>query len=329
MSLPSFSIHPSPFPLSPSPSPLAGFTLVELLVTVTSSDHGGHVVAPAMARRCAAEEKTKATIAKLDAIVMRATSRTARGRCRLPSRRDAAIVWQRRYSYLCDARFDADGNAGAATRFLCGGRPAIGRPRPTWAQKYAQKYNQAAVKFTDNGTAKCLYLWISMSDPTVMEQFTATKSAIPTTTVGRCSSTAGASRSIFCVRQRALVPAKDWIRPIRTIPNIRLTSTWPPGHSVGQSEDRSQPVGQPPDHAFPFPADSARVFGGAPIRSTALRLITNLDYFYELKVPLNDTSTISIRTFRSQWLPPRNSACRSKVVDRLSRGRGRFARFCR
>jgi prepilin-type N-terminal cleavage/methylation domain-containing protein len=66
------SLHPSSFILHPSLSPRRpGFTLIELLVTITIIGiiAGMSMAALQWSRRFAAEHKTKATIAKLDAII--------------------------------------------------------------------------------------------------------------------------------------------------------------------------------------------------------------------------------------------------------------------
>ena len=177
----SFILHTSYFP--------RGFTLVELLVTITIIGilAGISLGALQWARRFAAEEKTKATIAKLDAIVMRHYESyiTRRIPITIPPKTSPRRAAQLRYLALMDLMRLEMPERSLDFVVKINNNYVIQRPIEGWTsppaltQKYYQKYTNAAVQFKDNGTAKCLYMWISMSDPSVMEQFSQNEIGTP------------------------------------------------------------------------------------------------------------------------------------------------------
>jgi prepilin-type N-terminal cleavage/methylation domain-containing protein len=149
-----------------------GFTLVELLVVITIIAMLTAMTLGALSwgRSYAAEEKTKATIAKLDAIVMKRYESylTRRIPIVIPPNTQPQAAARMRYLALLDLM-----RMEMPERVADFGIPPVQQwtAVPALMQRYYQKYSSAPVKFTQNGTAKCLYMWISMSDPSAMEQF--------------------------------------------------------------------------------------------------------------------------------------------------------------
>ena len=171
----SFILHPSSF--------RPGFTLIELLVTITiiSILAGISLGAFRYARTAAAEMKTKATIAKLDAIVMqRYESYMTRrmpidtngltpaqaARSRLEAIRDLIrMEMPERWSDVINGPLDIYNPLS---------KPNFKVPEPAFKLACYQRYLQSTADNTlikNNGGPECLYLIVSMGNPEAMEQF--------------------------------------------------------------------------------------------------------------------------------------------------------------
>jgi prepilin-type N-terminal cleavage/methylation domain-containing protein len=182
---PSFTAHHS------------AFTLVELLVAIAIIGMLAGLTLGALqwGRRAAAEAKTKSTIAKLDAIVMEKYESYFTRRVPFDFSKLAAVyppptytkkdlyrlaavlriqmiqdlmrmeMPERYFDITCDPLLVGAPNAVEWTQ------------RPSMSQAFVQKYNNERTTrptnefWKDNASAECLYLWISMSNPEVMEQF--------------------------------------------------------------------------------------------------------------------------------------------------------------
>jgi prepilin-type N-terminal cleavage/methylation domain-containing protein len=191
------SLHPSSFILHPSynqgsgfstrHSPLAtrhsylGFTLIELLVTIAiiSILAGISLGAVRYARHAAAEAKTKATIAKLNALVMQRYESYITRRVPIDTTgmnpRNAAKF---RYLALLDLmRMEMPERTYDIYNGPLNGPSGLPwTARPALNQMYLQKYNNSQSQNppgpVDNyRAAKYLYMWISMTYPEAMEQF--------------------------------------------------------------------------------------------------------------------------------------------------------------
>jgi prepilin-type N-terminal cleavage/methylation domain-containing protein len=190
------SLHPSSFILHPynqgsgfstRHSPLAtrhsylGFTLIELLVTIAiiSILAGISLGAVHYARHAAAEAKTKATIAKLNALVMQRYESYITRRVPIDTTgmnpRNAAKF---RYLALLDLmRMEMPERTYDIYNGPLNGSSGLPwTARPALNQMYLQKYNNSQSQNppgpVDNcRSAKYLYMWVSMTYPEAMEQF--------------------------------------------------------------------------------------------------------------------------------------------------------------
>jgi prepilin-type N-terminal cleavage/methylation domain-containing protein len=187
--------HPaSHSPLTPRPSPLArrGFTLVELLITITIIGivAGLSLGALQRARRFAAEEKTRATIAKLDAIVQRRVDEFVTRRLPvsiLPGTQPQAAAWIKLNALrevmrmeLPDSAWDiTNGPQPLPTQFDPSGNnplawetpPQTLRREPAKHLQYRQKGMWLPSNIETYDQAQALYLIVA-SVPSDLEQFT-------------------------------------------------------------------------------------------------------------------------------------------------------------
>jgi prepilin-type N-terminal cleavage/methylation domain-containing protein len=187
----SFILHPSSLSIRHS-----AFTLIELLVTITiiSILAGISLGAIRYARQSAADGKTKATIAKLNALVMQryesyltrrvpidlsALTVTISGvKQKIPPKQAALL----RYCALLDLmRMEMPERTYDIVNYpLKIKEPDISTgilqnwtARPALSQIFFQKYNTypAPSSGRDYASAKYFYMWISMTYPEAMEQF--------------------------------------------------------------------------------------------------------------------------------------------------------------
>jgi len=181
----SFRLPPSPFSLQPtaySLQPRRAFTLIELLVTIAIIGilAGLSLGAIRYARTAAAESQTKATIAKLNDIVMKQYESYMTRRVPIDtSGMDPKSASRLRYLVLLDLMRmempERTYDIFYGPLNLPSGKPWIAA-RPALNQLYYQKYNTGqshTPKYPlDNyRSAKYLYMWISMIHPEAMEQF--------------------------------------------------------------------------------------------------------------------------------------------------------------
>jgi prepilin-type N-terminal cleavage/methylation domain-containing protein len=173
-------------PLSTLHSPLStlhsylGFTLIELLVTIAiiSILAGISLGAVHYARHAAAEAKTKATIAKLNALVMQRYESYITRRVPIDTTgmnpRNAAKF---RYLALLDLmRMEMPERTYDIYNGPLNGSSGLPwTARPALSQMFYQKYQTYQNKYPNqnfpNASAKYLYMWISMTYPEAMEQF--------------------------------------------------------------------------------------------------------------------------------------------------------------
>jgi prepilin-type N-terminal cleavage/methylation domain-containing protein len=192
----SFILRPSS--LIPHPSSLSlrhsAFTLIELLATITiiSILAGISLGALHYARLSAADAKTKATIAKLNALVMQRyesymTRRVPIDLSDLIAKKTitAKQAVQYRYLALLDLmRMEMPERTIDITNAQTGTNPPLGLIQPTnpWtarpalSQMYLQKFNNSQKHnppwpINNCRPAKYLYMWISMTYPEAMSQF--------------------------------------------------------------------------------------------------------------------------------------------------------------
>jgi prepilin-type N-terminal cleavage/methylation domain-containing protein len=169
-----------------------GFTLIELLVTIAiiSILAGISLGAIRYARVAAAEGKTKATVAKINALVMKRYESYMTRRVPINTTgmnpRQAAMY---RYLALLDLMrmempersldFDNGVTAGSGQTPTCLKLSTTGNPwttLPALTQAYWQKFNNKMP--VDNcRAAKYLYMWVSMTYPEAMSQFGANEIA--------------------------------------------------------------------------------------------------------------------------------------------------------
>ncbi len=165
-----------------------GFTLVELLVTITIIGMlaGMMLGALQLARNAARDAATKSTIAKLNSIIMQRyeSYMTRRAPITIPAGTTPADAAAMRLNAIRDLmRMEMPDHYNDITTGPLSFRGMVNGqlmhysvPEPALHRLYNQKYNAAknAGKAPDplnNQLAKCLYLVVSMGSPEVMEQF--------------------------------------------------------------------------------------------------------------------------------------------------------------
>ena len=160
------------------PTRLHGFTLVELLVTITiigilASLAWGAVV---MARNAAREAATKATIAKLNSVLMKRyeSYMTRRMPIQIPSGTGPTAAAALRLSAIADMmRMEMPASAAEIT-----GPPTVpGLPPPSLTAVYSAGL---PLSTTTDESAQCLYLIVSKGSPEAMEQFNASEIGVTT-----------------------------------------------------------------------------------------------------------------------------------------------------
>ncbi len=169
-----------PYALRPTPYALRrGFTLVELLVTITiiAMVAGMSFGALQWARRAAAEEKTRQTIAKLNSIIMRKyeSYRTRRAPISTTGLTPAQSA-QKRLDALRELmqmempeRF-ADITTNPINYSDWGSTTIISRPAAS--QRYLNILNSTKTLPTeDNASAECLYMIVSVNNPEELAHF--------------------------------------------------------------------------------------------------------------------------------------------------------------
>jgi prepilin-type N-terminal cleavage/methylation domain-containing protein len=173
-------LAPRPSSLAPRHSPLTtshlnpGFTLIELLVTIAIIGilAGMALGAIRYVRHSALETKTKATIAKLNALVMQRYESYVTRRVPLnTSGLSPRIAAKYRYLAILDLMrmemperpvdiLDAPLNLSSGAQWT---------ERPALTQLFLKKYT--ANPFHVHPCAKLLFMWISMTYPEALEQF--------------------------------------------------------------------------------------------------------------------------------------------------------------
>jgi len=169
----------SPAPRPQSPAPRAAFTLVEMLVVVTVIGIMAAMTLGALqlARESSREQATKATIAKLNNIILRQydSYKTRRVPIRIPpgtTPRQSAEIRLAAIRDLMRMEMPERWNDVSDAPGLL---PHIGVPlqEPALLQLYRAKYGGTnPPKNPDNFShAKCLFMIVSMGNPEAMEQF--------------------------------------------------------------------------------------------------------------------------------------------------------------
>jgi prepilin-type N-terminal cleavage/methylation domain-containing protein len=153
--------------------PHSAFTLIELLVTITiiSILAGISLGALHFARQSTIEGKTKATIAKLNALVMQRYESYLTRRVPIDTTgmkpKDAAIA---RLNALRDLmRMEMPERWSDVTN-----PPITSVLEPALKKAYFQRYAKSSApnnEIQKHGDAKCLYMIVSMGNPEAMEQF--------------------------------------------------------------------------------------------------------------------------------------------------------------
>jgi len=153
----------------------SAFTLIELLVTITIIGilAGISLGAIHYARVAAAEAKTKATIAKLNAIIMQRyeSYRTRRVPIIIPPNTSPKDAARMRLDAIRDLmRMEMPDRWSDVINPPLS--PAV--PEPALKRAYYQCYLQSSAgdaKIKENGGPECLYMIVSMGNPEAMEQF--------------------------------------------------------------------------------------------------------------------------------------------------------------
>jgi prepilin-type N-terminal cleavage/methylation domain-containing protein len=177
-----FAICNLQFAICNSPSRRRGFTLVELLVVIAIIAMLAGAVMGALARtqEVARADATKATVAKLHALVMRREESYASRR--IPMNLNATLKQgQQAYAALRKQVLRDLMRMEMPERWcdITTGPLVAGLPQPSLQHLYQTKYNaNKPGASSDHQQAKCLYLWVTTSIPEAKTMFS-TKEVAP------------------------------------------------------------------------------------------------------------------------------------------------------